>query len=144
MIKKYPLSILLLGLGLIAACILVFPEPTFALDPVGEHLDDPNFSFDLNSITDQGITGTVKQRWIRGGVNYFFGRVIGFLAGVIGGITVLMMSYGGFLILSSAGSEDQYQKGVDYIKFSALGLAAVLSAYILVNAVQLLIRSIYG
>ena len=143
MTQKRALYIILLILALGLAFLLLFTDVALAMNPA-ENLDDPNFSFDLNAITDQGITGTIKQRWIRGGVNYFFGRVIGFMAGVIGGVAVLIMVYGGFLILSSAGSEDLYQKGVDYIKYSALGLAAVLSAYILVNAVQLLINSIYG
>lgn len=146
------LGLLWWTLALLMSLIFFFPPVVSAeergllmanLQPA-ETLDDPNFTFDLNVITDQGITGTVRQRWVREGVNYFLGRVIGFLAGVVGGLAVLMMSYGGFLMLSSAGSEDQYQKGVDYLKYSAMGLAAVLSAYILVNAVQLLIRSIYA
>ncbi len=110
--------------------------------PTGD-LSSPNFTFDVNAVTHKSITGGVKQGWIRQGVNYFLSRIVGFMAGVIGTLSVLVMTYGGFLILSSAGS-DQYQRGVDYIRYSAIGLAVTLGAYILVNAVQLLVKSIYG
>lgn len=140
-----PLLILtsVLGLNLIFTSTALAFDLDLLMAQVGETLDSEYFTFDVGVVTDDAITGSVTQRWIRGGANYFFGRVIGLMAGVIGGLSVLMMTYGGFLILTSAGS-DQYDKGVDYIKYSAIGLAVVLSAYIIVNAVQLLIQSIYA
>jgi hypothetical protein len=106
--------------------------------------DDPGFMFDLGAITHEDIAGSSRQKWIREGINYIFERIIGVMAATIGGLAVLVMSYGGFLILSSAGSQTQHDKGVGYIKYSLIGLAVTLGAYILVSAVQILIRSIYG
>lgn len=112
--------------------------------PPGESLDDSGFMFDLTPITHESIAGSTRQGWIRQGINYIFERIVNVLAATIGGLSVLMMSYGGFLILSSAGNENQSQQGKNYIKYSIIGLAFALGAYVLVNAVQLLIRSIYA
>lgn len=115
-----------------------------AQTPPGESLDDPDFMFDLSTITHEKIASSTRQSWIRGGINYIFERIINVMAATIGGLAVLMMSYGGFLVLSSAGSETQSQQGKNYIKYSLIGLAFALGSYIMVNAVQLLIRSIYA
>ena len=115
-----------------------------AQTPPGESLDDSGFMFDLTPITYEKIAGSTRQGWIRQGINYIFERIVTVLAATIGGLSVLMMSYGGFLILSSAGNENQSQQGKNYIKYSIIGLAFALGAYVLVNAVQLLIRSIYA
>ena len=117
---------------------------TAAEEAYGGSLEEGGFTFDLSSITHEDITGSSRQRWIRGGINYVFERVISVLAATIGGMSVLVMSYGGLLILSSAGNENMYQKGLNYIKYSLIGLAFALGAYIIVTAVQLLIKSIYA
>ena len=114
------------------------------------NLDSGEFTFQLGGTSvNPDATGIVHsdinpQKWIRRGINYIFERVIGVLAASIGGLSVLMMSVGGFLILSSAGNENQYQKGTNYIKYSAIGLAVALGAYIIVTAVQLVVKSLYG
>lgn len=125
---------------------VVFQAPTvYAQDETpGEDIDDPTFMFDLSSITHEAIKGSTRQSWIRGGINYFFERIIGFLATVIGSLAVLMLSVGGFLMLSSAGNETQYEKGKNYAKYALIGLGVTLMAYVLVSLVQLLIKSIYG
>ncbi len=112
--------------------------------PPGSQLDEESFMFDLGVITHEGIEGGTRQSWIRKGINYFFERIIGFMAGIIGTLAVLMLAYGGFMILASAGNENLYQKGMAYVKYSLIGLAVTLSAYILVTLVQLLVKSIYG
>lgn len=114
------------------------------IEPESGDIDSSNFMFDLSSVTHEDITGTSRQSWIRKGINYFFERIIGVMAAVIGGLSVLVMSYGGLLILTSAGGENQYQKGVSYVKYSLIGLAFVLGAYLLVTLVQILIKSIYA
>ena len=121
-----------------------FTPKAVAQDVPGEGLDEPGFMFDLSVITHEDITGSSRQKWIRGGINYIFERIVGVMAATIGGLSVLVMSYGGFLILSSAGNENQSQKGKSYIKYALIGLVFTLCAYLLVSAVQLLIRSIYA
>lgn len=110
----------------------------------GENIDSGGFMYNLDSITHPGIETTVRQGWIRRGVNYFFENIIGFMAAVIGTLAILMISVGGFLMLSSAGNEQMYEQGKNYVKFALIGLAFTLSAYLLVTLVQLLIQSIYA
>jgi hypothetical protein len=112
--------------------------------PPEGNLDSAGFMFDLSSITHTAIKGTTRQSWIRQGINYFFERGINVMATVIGSLSVLMLSVGGFLMLSSAGDETQYEKGKNYAKYSLIGLGVTLMAYVLVTLVQLLITSIYG
>ncbi len=107
-------------------------------------LDSTSFMFDLNALTHDGIEGTTRQSWIRGGINYFFERIIGFMAAIIGSLAVLMLSIGGFMMLSSGGNENMYNKGKGFAKYSLIGLAVTLLAYVMVTLVQLLISSIYG
>lgn len=108
-------------------------------------LESENFMFDLSSITHEGIEGSTRQGWIRRGINYFFERIIGFMATVIGSLAVLMMSIGGFrMIISRGGDEAQYTQGKQMVLYSLIGLGVTLMAYIMVSLVQLLIVSIYG
>ena len=100
--------------------------------------------FDLSAITHEGIEGSTRQSWIRRGINYFFERAIGFMAAIIGSLAVLMLSLGGFLMLSSGGDETNYEKGKNYAKFALIGLGVTLMAYVLVTLVQLLVTSIYA
>jgi hypothetical protein len=150
MLKK-----ILIALVLVIS-LQAMPATDFVLAPVvlaqedpadpspGEDVDDPTFMFDLGTITHESIEGSTRQGWIRQGINYFFERIIGFLAAIIGSLAVLMLSVGGFLMLSSGGDETRYEKGKNYAKFALIGLAVTLLAYVLVSLVQLLIRSIYG
>ena len=150
MLKKILIALVIV-IGLQAMPVMVFdaiPVACAQEDPAdpspGEDVDDPTFMFDLSAITHESIEGSTRQGWIRRGINYFFERIIGFLAAVIGSLAVLMLSVGGFLMLSSGGDETRYEKGKNYAKYSLIGLAITLLAYVLVSLVQLLIRSIYG
>jgi len=124
------------------------PIPAYAEDPAapapGESLDSPTFMFDLSSITHKGIQGSTRQSWIRRGINYFFERIIGFMATVIGSLAVLVLTYGGFMILTAGGEDDRIQKGKQYAYGSLIGLGITLMAYIMVTLVQLLVVSIYA
>jgi hypothetical protein len=141
MLKKY---FFIAGFCLLVLFAGGLPASAQSTVAPSENLDSAGFSFDLNNVTHEGITGSTKQGWIREGANYIFGRVVQVLASVIGGLSVLMMSYGGFLMLASAGDETQFGKGRDYIKYALIGLAFTLLAYMLVLGVQLIIRGLYG
>ncbi|MFH0838021.1 MAG: hypothetical protein V1880_02035 [Patescibacteria group bacterium] len=137
--------VLVIGLQAMPVGFLSQAPVTYAANPEpGETIDDPSFMFDLSAITHEGITGTTRQSWIRQGINYFFEKIIGFLAAVIGSLAVLMLSVGGFMMLASGGDENMYNKGKGFAKNSLIGLTITLLAYILVALVQLLITSIYG
>jgi hypothetical protein len=148
MIKKlittFIFAILISTIGALAIPQNNITTPQVALAQDSGDLDSDEFIFDLNTITHKDIEGSTRQSWIRGGINYIFERIITFLAVTVGGLSVLVMSYGGLMILISAGDENQVTKGKGYIKYAAIGLVATLMAYILVTGVQILIRSIYG
>jgi len=124
--------------------------PVFAQDsaaapePSANSLDQPGFTFSLDSIVSDKIKGSQQTKWVRGGVNYFLERVITLMATLIGSVSLLMMMFGGFKMLTSVGNETEYKKGIDIIKSAAKGIAFALGAYILVTLVQILIRSIYA
>lgn len=144
MFKKLLIAlVVVIGLQSLPPVVFMYAPATFAQGP-GETLDDSTFMFDLNVITHEGIEGSTRQSWIRGGINYFFERIIGFLAAIIGSLAVLMLSIGGFMMLSSGGDENMYNKGKGFAKYSLIGLTVTLLAYVLVTLVQLLISSIYG
>lgn len=147
MTKKILIA-LIFALGLQLTPVFSFAPAVHAQQgqnpPPADNIDSGAFMFDLTNVTHQSIEGTVRQGWIRGGINYFFERIIGFLAAVIGSLAVLMLSVGGFMMLSSGGDETRYEKGKNYAKYSLIGLAVTLMAYVLVTLVQLLITSIYG
>ncbi|MBN1258417.1 hypothetical protein JXA05_01530, partial [Candidatus Peregrinibacteria bacterium] len=69
---------------------------------------------------------------------------VGLMAALVGTAALLMMSVGGLLMLSSAGNETQYEKGKSMLKYSVIGLAFALGAYILVTSIQLLIKGIWS
>jgi hypothetical protein len=152
MLKKILIAlVLVIGLQAMPAASLVEVPLVYAEEnppapdePEPGDIDSPSFMFDLSSVTHEAIEGTTRQGWIRQGINYFFERIIGFLATVIGSLAVLMLSVGGFLMLSSAGNETQYEKGRNYAKYALIGLGVTLMAYVMVSLVQLLIKSIYA
>jgi hypothetical protein len=145
MLKKIILVVILTFSLLLGEVILSqhFDDP-FIDDVMAQEgdLESPGFMFNLEGMTHEKITGGVRQSWIRKGINYFFERIIVFLSATVGGLAVLVMSYGGFLIMTSGGVETRRDKGKHYIKFAVIGLVVALSAYILVTLVQVLIQSI--
>ncbi len=145
MLKKlFAFSLIILAFAIFSGGALKVSHAQAANPLPAEDIDSEAFRFDLSSVTHQGLEGSTRQSWIRRGINYLFERVIGLMAAVIGTASVLVASYGGFLMLSSAGNENSYENGKNYVKYALIGLVVTLSAYILVNLVQLLIRSIYG
>lgn len=135
--------ILVIGLQLIPGGALLFKAPV-AIAQDGD-VGSTGFMFDLSVIAHEDIEGSTRQGWIRRGINYFFEKIIGFLATVIGSLAVLTMSWGGFMMLSSGGGDaPRYEKGKQLVKYSMIGLGVTLMAYIMVTLVQLLIVSIYA
>jgi hypothetical protein len=49
--------------------------------------------------------------------------------GFIGGVALLFIVWGGYLVLSSRGNPSQLQKGRDYILYSIIGLILAVGGY---------------
>lgn len=140
MLRKIIHSIVLIALALQMGTLLCVGNLQAADPPPEGSINSPEFMFNLG-----GITKTEnKSNWVSKGVNYFAERIISILAATAGSFAVLMMSIGGLLMITSAGDQTQYDKGLGYLKSAAIGLVAVLGSYLLVVTVQLLIKGIYG
>ena len=50
-------------------------------------------------------------------------------------LAVIVILYGGFMIITSGGSEDGFKKGKDAIIGAVIGLAIVFGSYIAVNLI---------
>ncbi len=136
MLKK-----LLLAWVIVLNLFSVVPAYAATDDTPVDNLQGTEFMFDLRSITHQDVK---EEKYIRQGINFVFSRAITVMAATIGAAAVLMITVGGFMILASGGRQQWVDTGKSFIFKSLIGLVAALGAYILVQTVQLLIKSIYG
>ncbi|MDD4412503.1 MAG: pilin [Patescibacteria group bacterium] len=61
------------------------------------------------------------------------GRIISMILSIVGTVTLLMLVYGGFLWLTSAGNDKKVAQGKAIIMWSAIGLAIIFLAYVFVK-----------
>lgn len=65
--------------------------------------------------------------------NILINRIIRAILGVTGSAALIIFIYGGFLWLTSAGSDARVTKGTNAMKWAAIGLVIIFSAYVLVS-----------
>ncbi|NTV41528.1 MAG: hypothetical protein HGA61_04650 [Candidatus Moranbacteria bacterium] len=78
--------------------------------------------------TDSKVTGALSLSAIAI-------KVLNFLLGIFGVLSLIMMILGASLYLTSAGEEDRIKKGKDIFKYSVLGVVIAMSAMILVRQI---------
>lgn len=83
---------------------------------------------------DFGV-GAVGQYIQLGGGNLIaiIGSIINIFLGFLGIITLVMMVYGGYLIMTSGGEEDKVRRGRDTLINAVIGLAIILASFAIVN-----------
>lgn len=81
----------------------------------------------------QGSTCTLDNPFGTTEVTVLIGTVIKAFLGIIGSLTLLMLVWGGFLWLTSAGNQDRISKGTKTMVWAVIGVILVFSSYILVN-----------
>jgi len=69
----------------------------------------------------------------------FILQIINFITITAGSLSFLAVVIGGFMIMSSAGNENQINKGKDILKHAVIGLVITLTAYFVVAFVQSLL-----
>jgi len=74
----------------------------------------------------------------------FIIQAINFLVLTIGSFSFLALIIGGFILMTSHGSENQRTKGKDVIKYALTGLVVVLMAYFITAFVQSLFYELPG
>ena len=61
--------------------------------------------------------------------------IVNFFLGFLGLIAVLMVIYGGVLIVTSAGKEDQATKGKKILTYAAIGIVIILLSFAFVSTI---------
>lgn len=62
-------------------------------------------------------------------------RIINYVMGLVGTISLLLFIYGGLVWMTSAGAADKVKKGRDIIVWAVIGMAVVFMSYIMVKFV---------
>ncbi len=63
------------------------------------------------------------------------GNIIKAVLGVVGGLALLMLVWGGFQWLTSAGNAEKVKKGTGAMMWALIGLLITLSSYVLLSIV---------
>lgn len=64
------------------------------------------------------------------------GLIIKSILGIVGGLALVMMVWGGFQWLTSAGNPERVKKGSHTMIWAIIGLILVLGSYVLVGSVM--------
>lgn len=68
-------------------------------------------------------------------IQIILGRVVTAALGIIGSITFVIFIYGGFLWLTSGGSEERVKNGTNAMLYAAIGLFIIFASYAILNTV---------
>ena len=65
----------------------------------------------------------------------FIGKIIKAILGVVGSLALLMFIYGGFNIMTAAGTAEKVEKGKNILIWATIGLIIIFTSYALVKFV---------
>ena len=68
-------------------------------------------------------------------INTLVARIISYILGLVGTISLLLFVYGGLIWMTSAGNSSAVKKGRDILIWAVIGMAVVFTSYILVKFV---------
>jgi hypothetical protein len=71
----------------------------------------------------------------QGGLRGIVLAIVNFFLGFLGLLTVIMVIYGGFLYVSSAGNEESTGKAKKILLYSAMGILIIIVSFALVNTI---------
>ncbi len=74
----------------------------------------------------------------------FAGRFYGIGLGLIGGVAVLFIIFGGYTLLTSAGNPTQINKGKSYIFYAIIGLLLAIFGYVFIEVIAVDILKVPG
>ncbi len=79
--------------------------------------------------------GELQGLSVSGDPAQIIGRVIKGILGVVGAFALLMVVYGGIMMLTSAGQSEKIEKGKKVLIWAVIGTAVILGSYVLVGYV---------
>jgi len=83
---------------------------------------------DSNLLTDdQKLTGDAFLNTVQNAINW--------LLWILATIALVFCLYGGFLMVTSAGDEKKYEKGLGVLKYAAIGLAIIGLSWMIVSVI---------
>ena len=65
----------------------------------------------------------------------FIGRIIRAILGIVGSLALVMFVYGGFNIMTAAGTAEKVEKGKQILVWATIGLIVIFTSYALVKFV---------
>lgn len=74
----------------------------------------------------------------------FVGKFYGIGLGLIGGVALLFLIYGGYQLMTSGGSQDKLQKGKEYIYYSIVGILLAVFGYVFIQFIAKSVLQIPG
>jgi len=74
----------------------------------------------------------------------FVAKFYGIGLGLIGGVAVLFIIYGGYVILSSQGNPQNLNRGKSYIMYAIIGLLLAIFGYVFVQIIAVDVLKIPG
>lgn len=74
----------------------------------------------------------------------FIAKFYGIGLGIIGGVGLLFIIYGGYLIITSAGNPMKLKEGQGYVKYAIIGILLAVFGYFLIQVITVDILQIPG
>ncbi len=74
----------------------------------------------------------------------FVAKFYGIGLGLIGGVAVLFIIYGGYIILSSQGNPENLNKGKSYIMYAIIGLLLAIFGFVFIQIIAVDVLKIPG
>lgn len=86
--------------------------------------------------TNQTLTGSAILDTIKNAINW--------ILGILATIALIICLYGGFLMVTAAGDEKKYQKGLGVLKYAAIGLAIIGLSWMIVSVIFWFVGTLSG
>ncbi len=128
---KFKLSVILLALSFLQ----ISAGKILAMSPYCT-MNDPDSGI-------QTALGCIKTT-VEGGEDSFFGSLIKISVGIGGGLALLLMLYGIFIITTSAGIPDKLKEGKEILTSAISGLIFIILSVFLLNLIGINLLGIPG
>lgn len=119
--------------------LLTFTALTMPMIAQAQSIDDLfrpfNYTNQNTSGSKIGIVSNIAQR-TSGDWTQILAGVIQFVLGITGSLAFISFTYGGVLMVSARGNEDQIKKGKDILTWSVIALAIIATSYAIVLGVS--------
>jgi len=71
-------------------------------------------------------------------------NAINWILGILATVALVICLYGGFLMVTAAGDEKKYEKGLGVLKYAAIGLAIIGLSWMIVSVIFWFVKTLSG